>query len=148
MQETAEDAARRDAAAAVAPIPELLQSDAHNLINAILARTRALRQASLAARAMTSRAPKVIRFHYMALTHWRCKHVVLGLSCIQAGMLICALAMMNVPKQTETMICAKTPLTAQLLGRCCSDDSPFSICLGSVNYAGDILTLSQGPMSV
>ena len=43
-------------AAASAPIPELLQGDAHNLINVILARTRALRQASLAARRMTSPA--------------------------------------------------------------------------------------------
>ncbi|KAK9833677.1 hypothetical protein WJX74_002440 [Apatococcus lobatus] len=57
-KDTAEDMARRDAEAAVAPIPELLHSDAHNLINAILARTRALRQASLAARAMTFQASK------------------------------------------------------------------------------------------
>ena len=40
--------------AAAAPIPELLQGDPHNLINVILARTRALRQASLAARKLTS----------------------------------------------------------------------------------------------
>ena len=60
MQETADEIETRDAeAAAKAPIPDLLQGDAHNLINVILARTRALRQASLAARKMTSGMPEV-----------------------------------------------------------------------------------------
>ena len=118
VQGTAEDIERRDAAAAVAPIPELLQSNAHNLINAILARTRALRQASLAARAMTSQAPKVSRFPYKALTHWKCKEVVLFLSCMLAEMPICDFAMMNITIQTDAMICTKTaqpPVSTNLL---------------------------------
>ena len=55
-QQTAEEVGKRDAEAVAAPIAELLQGDTHNLINAILARTRALRQASLAARNATSRS--------------------------------------------------------------------------------------------
>ena len=55
MQGTAEELEKRNAeAAAAAPIPDLLHGDTHNLINVIMARTRALRQASLAARKMTS----------------------------------------------------------------------------------------------
>ena len=63
LQDTAEEIERRDAeVAAKAPIPDLLQGDAHNLINVILARTRALRQASLAARKMTSSMPEASCF--------------------------------------------------------------------------------------
>ncbi len=66
-QETAEEAQRRDAEVArAAPIPELLRGDPHNLINVILARTRALRQASLAARKLTSSMHEVSRNLTMA----------------------------------------------------------------------------------